>query len=201
EPIITESIEVGIRGNAGPLQFAAAAYTTDSDFSTTIGVDPATGLAVRDRAPIDIYGVEASVLWDVNDRFSVESAITWVEGEVDPNNDGNELDVTTQDVPPVKFWITPRYQITSKWNVFGQLFYVADRDEAFEDGTDPAPVESYTLFDLGSSYRYNDNFDVGLQITNLFNREYIPAGEASFIPGRVFSGPGRAVTLNLDFRF
>ncbi|MEM7707312.1 MAG: TonB-dependent receptor [Pseudomonadota bacterium] len=201
EPIITESIEVGIRGNAGPLQFAAAAYTTDSDFSTAIGVDPATGLAVRDRAPIDIYGVEASVLWNVNDRFSVESAITWVEGEVDPNNDGNELDVTTQDVPPVKFWITPRYQITSKWSIFGQLFYVADRDEAFEDGTDPAPVESYTLFDLGSSYRYNDNFDVGLQITNLFNREYIPAGEASFIPGRVFSGPGRAVTLNLDFRF
>ncbi|MEM9301549.1 MAG: TonB-dependent receptor, partial [Pseudomonadota bacterium] len=201
EPVITDSVEVGLRGSVGDFVYAAAAYYTESNFEATVGIDPATGLALRNRAPVEIYGLEASGTWFVTDRFSVGGSLTWVEGEIDPNDDGNQIDLSTQVVPPVKVTLEPRYQISRKWDVFGQLFYSGDRDEGFDAGTDANPAESYTLVDVGTDYRINDSMRFGAQITNLFNEEYIPPGEATFIPGRIFSGPGRAVTLTFDVVF
>jgi len=38
-------------------------------------------------------------------------------------------------------------------------------------------------------------------VTNLLNEDYVPAGEISFIPGRIRSGLGRTISLSYDYRF
>lgn len=205
EPVITESIEIGIRGSIANLTYLLAGYYTESEFSTTVSVDPGTGLANRDRAPVEIQGLEASMSWTISSRWMLDASLAWVDGEIDPENDGTFIALSTQDVPPLKISVVPRFNLSDRWSFFGQILYVGDRDDGFEDGTDANPAESYTLVDFGLGY-FVDAGDFGdgslsVQLTNAFNEEYVPAGEATFIPGRIFSGPGRSLTVSYQHRF
>ena len=199
-PVITESFEIGLRGSLGAVGYNLALYTTESEFNTSIAVDPATGFVIRGRAPVDINGLEASADWRITDRFTLSGSVTYVEGEVTPEGSGETLALSSQEVPPIKVLINPSYLIGSNLSVFGQILYVDDRDDAFEDGVDANPVESYTLVDVGLNWTPG-SFQIGLQVTNLFNEDYVPAGEISFLPGRIRSGPGRAATATLRYSF
>ena len=205
EPIITESIEVGVRGVAGDVSYLLAAYYTESDFSTTVAIDPVTGVATRDRAPVEIQGIEVSASWAASDRWSLDASLAWVDGEIDPEDDDNFIALSTQDIPPLKLSLQPRYTLSDRWSFFGQILYVGDRDDGFEDGTDANPAEGYTLVDLGFNFAVEaGDFGTGslsVQIANAFNEEYVPPGEATFIPGRIFSGPGRSLTVSYQHRF
>lgn len=205
EPIITESVELGVRGVVENVDYLFAAYYTESEFATTVGIDPVSGLATRDRAPVEIQGLEGSVNWRASERWELGASLAWVDGEVDPNDDGNFIALSTQEIPPLKVSVVPRYTFSERWTFFGQLLYVDDRDDGFEDGTDANPAEAYTLVDLGLTYRI-DTGDFGhgtlsVQIANAFNEEYVPPGEATFIPGRIYSGPGRSLTISYQHRF
>lgn len=205
DPVITESYEAGVRGAAGRFRYAVAAYFSQSEFSTTVGLDPLTGLFDRDRAPVEIYGVEASGGWDITDELSIDANLTWIEGQTDPDDTGDFIALSTQDIPPLKVTIDPKYQVTDDLSLAGQIFIVGDRSDGFIDGTDRVPAEGYTLVDFGINY----NVDAGavgegllsLQVTNLFNNFHIPPGEATFIPGRIRPGLGRAITLSYQHDF
>lgn len=204
-PVITESTELGIRGSTDTVDYTVAVYYTESDFSAIVGIDPATGLADRDRAPVEIQGFEASVNWQATATFDIAASLAWVDGEIDPNDDGNFIALSTQEIPPLKLSVQPRYRFSDRLSVFGQVLYVDDRDDGFDDGTDANPAESYTLVDTGLTWVTHSTDagkgTLGLQVANLFNREYIPAGEATFIPGRIFSGPGRSLSVSYQYTF
>lgn len=205
DPVITDSYEAGVRGQFGGVSYALAGYYTTSDFETTVSIASDTGLNNRTRAPVRVYGTEASANWRITDDFSVDGSVTYVAGQVDAEDDGDFIALSTQDVPPLKVTVNPRYEITENWSVFGQAFFVNERNAGFDAGTDPRAAESYALFDIGATF----NFDLGgagagivnFQVTNLFNESYIPAGEVTFIPGRVRPGPGRALTLSYQHTF
>ena len=205
DPVITDSFELGARGNWRNVSYAAAVYYTESEFETTVSIDAATGLNNRTRAPVEIWGTEFTAAWNVTGRFGIDGSLTYVEGELDPEDGSESRALTTQAVPPLKVSLNPRYQVSDKWSFFGQLFYVAERDEGFEDGTDPRASEDYFLFDLGTTYQLDlggaGSGVLNLQVLNVLNEGYIPAGEITFIPGRVRPGPGRSLTLSYQHTF
>ncbi|MEO0410836.1 MAG: TonB-dependent receptor, partial [Pseudomonadota bacterium] len=158
-----------------------------------------------DRVPVEIWGLEATSNWQITDSLSLDTFLSWAEGRIDPEDDGTFIAISTQDVPPIRISARPSWQATPDLNVFGQIFFSGDRSDGFDDGTDANPAESYTLIDIGAVYRLDFGGagagDLSLQVTNLFNAEYIPPGEATFIPGRIFSGQGRAITLSYQHQF
>jgi len=200
EPVFTESIEVGFRGEIGTVSYAFGAYSSESEFSTTVSVDPATGLANRTRAPVEIIGFEASTLWRPTEAFSLEANLTYVDGEVDRTGDGDFVALSTQDNPPPKLSLVPTYTFNERQSVFGQVLYVGSRDDAFDVGIDANPVDAYTLVDAGFRQSIGSGL-LSVQVTNLLNEDYVPAGEISFIPGRIRSGLGRTISLSYDYRF
>ena len=205
EPVITDSYEIGVRGRFGDVEYAVAGYHTTSDFATTVSIDQTEGVVDRDRAPVRIYGTEISADWQATDQFTLQGALTWVLGEVDPNDTDDFIAISTQDVPPLKLTLTPSYTITEDWQVSGQLFYVADRESGFNAGTDPRTAEGYTLVDISTTYQLDCGNKgasvVNLQVTNLFNEDYIPPGEVTFFPDRVRPGLGRAISLSYQHTF
>ncbi|MEM6898324.1 MAG: TonB-dependent receptor [Pseudomonadota bacterium] len=208
DPVITTSYEAGVRGGIGPVTYAIAGYYTESDFSTTVGIDPNTGLTDRDRAPVEVYGAEISAAWQATDKLSFDGFVTIVEGEIDPEDDGNFIALSTQDVPPLSANINSRYAFSDTFNVFAQLQLVAGRDEGFEAGTDRNPSEPYQLLDAGFNWAIDADrfFNLGggvlsFQVTNLLNERFVPAGEATFLPGRIRSGAGRAITISYQHTF
>ncbi|MEM6300479.1 MAG: TonB-dependent receptor [Pseudomonadota bacterium] len=205
DPVITDSVEVGLRGAYARASYEAAVYYTESEFETTVVIGARTGLTARTRAPVRIWGLEFSGDLELTDRLSINGSVTWVEGESDPFDTGDFIALSTQDVPPLKLSLNPNFQISEDWSVFGQLFFVDDRDDGFKAGTDPRASSDYFLVDIGT----NLNLDFGergsgvlnFQVTNLFNLNYIPSGEITFIPGRVRPGPGRSISMSYQHTF
>ncbi|MEM1142675.1 MAG: TonB-dependent receptor [Pseudomonadota bacterium] len=205
DPVITDSVELGVRGSVRQLSYEAAAYYTESEFETTIVIGARTGLTARTRAPVRIWGLEFSGDVVFTERLSLNGSLTWVDGESDPLDTGDFVALSTQDVPPLKVSLNPDYQLTDDWSLFGQIFFVDDRDDGFKAGTDPRASSDYLLVDIGT----NLNLDFGdlgtgvlnFQVTNLFNQNYIPAGEITFIPGRVRPGAGRAISMSYQHTF
>ncbi|MEM1132126.1 MAG: TonB-dependent receptor [Pseudomonadota bacterium] len=205
EPIVATSYDAGIRASFGDFAFQLAAYYSEGNFDTALGVDPVTGLINRGQAPSEVYGFELSTQAQITSAFRLEAAIAYVEGQVDTGNDGNFSNITTQDVPPVKIQIRPIWEVARRTRLFGQLFFTGDRDAAFRDGNDPFPAAAYTQFDLGAStvidWGDGGEGDLSIQVTNIFNAEQVLPGEATFLAGRRRAGPGRAVTFSYQHRF
>ncbi|MEM6826636.1 MAG: TonB-dependent receptor [Pseudomonadota bacterium] len=205
EPITAQSYDVGVRAGFDNVQLGLAAYYSEGNFDTALGVDATTGLINRGQAPSRVYGFEFTVQAQLTETLSVESYIAYVEGQVDSANDGDFTNITTQDVPPLKFQLRPIWQVTPKVRLFGQLFHTGDRDAAFDDGNDPFPAEAFTQIDLGVSTVVDwggaGTGDVSLQVLNIFNPSNVLPGEATFLAGRRRAAPGRAVTLSYQHRF
>ncbi|MEO1018369.1 MAG: TonB-dependent receptor [Pseudomonadota bacterium] len=205
QPVFTTSYEGGIRAQFGRLALQGAAYYSEGNFNTALGVDPNTGLINRGQAPSEVYGFELSGQAQITDAFRLEAAIAYIEGKVDTQNNGNFTDITTQDVPPVKIQFRPVWEFAPQTRLFGQLFFTGDRKAAFLDGNDPFPAEAYTQVDLGVSTVVDwggiGEGDVSLQVTNLLNTSELRPGEATFLAGRRRPSPGRSITLSYQHRY
>ncbi|MEM1150852.1 MAG: TonB-dependent receptor, partial [Pseudomonadota bacterium] len=205
QPVSTTSYEGGFRGQFGALSLQGAAYYSEGNFDTALGVDPNTGLINRGQAPSEVYGFELTGQAQIAANFRLEAAVAYIEGRVDRANDGVFTDITTQDIPPVKIQVRPVWEVAPRTRLFGQLFFTGDRKAGFEDGNDPFPAPSFTQIDLGMSTQIDWGGagigDVNFQVTNLLDTTQILPGEASFLNGRRQESAGRSITLSYQHRF
>ncbi|MEM9140253.1 MAG: TonB-dependent receptor, partial [Pseudomonadota bacterium] len=199
EPIKTTSYDIGVRGTEGPVDFALAGFFSSSELGDNLTLGQA-GIGQRVRSPQRNYGFEVALNWRATEDLTLGTTITWNDGEFDANDTGNFTAINSLFVDPIKITANADYQVTENLNLFASLFHVGNRTRAFEQGTDRNPPDSYTLVDVGAGYVLGD-FDLGLQVTNLFNEDYASVFQSTFIPGRRRSGPGRAVWLSAAYNF
>ncbi len=203
EPVEVDSYEAGIRGSLGITAFSLAGFYAESDDGEAVGIDPTTGTGRTQRAPQRNYGVEAALQVFPTDALEFGLSVSWQEGENDVDNDGDFDALSSLEVPPVKVSITGQYQATPDLDLGFQVLVAGDRSRAFDDGVDGFEVDGYTTVDLRAGYR----LPVGgleLQVTNLFNEDYLPAESQSrlgFTANRRFAAPGRALALTYRTTF
>ncbi|MEO1456238.1 MAG: TonB-dependent receptor, partial [Pseudomonadota bacterium] len=200
EPIKVESFQAGVRGEIGPVSYSFAGFVSRSDLGVNILIDNSTGLGEITRSPQRNYGVEAAAEWSVTEALTLGAQISWNEGEFDPDDTGNFVPVSSLEVEPIKFTATGNYAVTDDLDVFARVLHLGSRDRAFREGTDRAEPDSYTIVDVGATYRFGPA-DIGIQVTNLLNEDYSSVFSSAFIPGRRRNGPGRAVWLSGGVRF
>ena len=101
---------------------------------------------------------------------------------------------------PVTANFTLTYMLNSKIFFKGVLKYVSKRNDVYYDyslgpygALGNIPVQSYTLLDLISGVKFNDNISALLRVENVFNVQY------SEIRG--FTARGRGFYLSINYRF
>jgi iron complex outermembrane receptor protein len=125
------------------------------------------------RAPTRIYGIEATVDWQATDHWTLGGVVSWNQGESDPNDDGEFEALSTFEIQPLKVTGYVENQTTPGWRNRLQLLVVGNRDEAFEEGTDPAPIDSYAVLDYISSIQIgNGTLNIGIE--NLLDNQFVP---------------------------
>lgn len=207
QPQIVDNYELGLRGGVQGWRYSLAAFYSDSELGENFIYDPLTGMGEYNRAPQENYGFEFVLGWNPTDYFDVLAALSWNEGDFDPDGDGPEGNVplSTLDVSPWKATLNLRYDITTKLQLNGQLLIVGDRDRAFDEGIDLYEITGYETLDLGLNYSFSRS-RVSLQLTNALDNDYItPAsqtyiGNLAFLP-RVAGAPGRALALAFNTEF
>ncbi|MGP1385679.1 MAG: TonB-dependent receptor domain-containing protein [Thainema sp.] len=161
--------ELGIRGNWAGIQASLAGFYNSSELGNTF---TAPGEILR--APERVYGVEATVDAQLSDTWAIGSTVSWSEGDIDRDDDGDYEPLDGFRIAPVKVTAYIENQTTPIWSNRLQALYSGSRD-AFDDETifGQAAVDSYFTVD------YISNLDIGpgtleIGIANLLNTDYFP---------------------------
>ena len=124
--------------------------------------------------------------------------MSWNEGAIDPDNDGDFRPLSTFDIQPLKLTAYLENQTTPGWRNRLQVLFVGSRDRAFEEDVDPSPVESYAVVDYISTIKLGSgSLEIGIE--NLLDNQFFPASTQFAVSGnseRRFPAPGRRVTIN-----
>jgi iron complex outermembrane receptor protein len=186
-----DNYELGVRTRQGRFSGSLTGFFSESENGTTFDSD----LNIA-KTPERIWGVEASADMRVHDRLTLGGSLTWQQGVVDLDNDGDyEQDLPSTRVPPVKVTSYVEYALFDWWNARLQGLYSGHRapDSSRFGGGD---VDAYALADFYSS------FDTGygqieLAVENLFNADYFPVvSQATATTYGFVKGPGRTVSVS-----
>lgn len=158
------------------------------------------------KQPERIWGVEAAVNVDATDALRLGGTVTWMEGVVDTDDDGDyEEDLPALRIPPVKLTAYAEYDVTDWWTARLQALHSGDRnpDSTQFGGTD---IDNYTVVDLYSSFAVGPgNLELGVE--NLFNAEYYPVINQAYSSVQSYQsfsyaqGPGTTVTAAYSLKF
>lgn len=199
QPQEVNNYEIGFRGTWSNFEFSVAGFYNDSEFGV-VSVDRGDGLFLPVRAPRRIYGVEATVDWEPFDWLGLGGTVSWQEGEVDVEDNGDFLSITSTEISPLKVTAYIESEFIPGWSNRLQMIVVGDRNRAFEDEIDPVAVNAYTVVDLISSIKIGPgNLNIGIE--NLFDNFYFPV--ESQVLGGVSNDnrrPGRGRTIGFNYR-
>ncbi|NBD18391.1 MAG: TonB-dependent receptor [Cyanobacteria bacterium] len=199
QPQVIDQYEIGLRGNWDRVQASIAGFYTTSDLGIGLERDPETGFLRQFRAPKRTWGLEAQVDWQPSDNWQLGSIVSWNEGEVDRNDDGEFLRLGLRDIQPMKVTAYVENQTTPGWRNRLQMLWVAGREVDNEIAS--FDTDSYVVFDLIS------DIDVGpgqlqLAIENIFNNQFIVFDrqtEDNDGFGVRAAAPGTTLTVNYSF--
>lgn len=202
EPQIVDNYEIGLRGAYGIFDYSLAAYYARSELGATFIVAPGSMQGEFARSPQRNYGFELSAGVEPINDLRLSAAFSWNEGDFDADDDGDFNPLSGLEVAPWKFTFDVSYDVNDDLNLNGRVLTVGDRSRAFDQGTDPAPVEGYSVIDIGAFYTVGPG-SLSFQITNLLNNTYIPTSNQTYVGtgfvDRIVGGPGRQVILAYEF--
>jgi len=167
-PVVTESVETGVRYSSERVSASVALFESNSDLG---GVIIENFSLAQNRVPERIYGVEASLDVNVNDAWQAGGTFTWLEGEQElPDGD---VALNGYRIPPAKLTAYVNWQQTDalEWRL--QMLHSGSRDSAFEDGVGfgGREVEDYTVVDL-MAFWLTDHGQWRFGVNNLLNADY-----------------------------
>lgn len=196
DPIKVDSYEIGIRGSRGILDYAFAVFYAESDFGSSIQVNP-DGTAQLIRAPQRNYGFELATQAQVRDDLSLSFGLAYNDGENDADDDGDFEALPSLQVLPLTISLGARWEYSDRLSFNGNVYYLSGRDRAFDDGVDSYELDGFTTVDVGLDYEVGQG-RMSLQITNLFDEFYLPPESQSRVGltnDRRTAGQGRALSL------
>ncbi|WP_425450111.1 TonB-dependent receptor [Virgifigura deserti] len=191
-----DNYEIGVRGNFSGVSASLAGFYSESENGTTF--DPDLNIV---KQPERIWGVEATLEAAPHDQWLVGSTATWLEGEIDLDDDGSfEEDLPSTRVPPIKLTGYVEYSPFDWWTNRLQALYSGSRnpDSTQFGGRD---VDGYVLFDFYSSIDAGPG-DLIIGVENLFNEDYFPiVSQAAAASYSFTKGPGRTVSLTYSIKW
>jgi len=202
EASIINNYELGFTSEVEQLRFEFSAYRSTSELGTTNKYDPSTGVYMPVRAPQEIYGYEALVVYKFNPELDIATTYSWVEGK----DTKNDVFLGAKQISAPKATLNVNWQPTEQASLSLSYLYVGNRKK-FEpvDGKfvgDKGPIDSYHLVNLSGSYTINKDWSAFFGIENLLNQDYYPAkAQAYTYSGYNIKGLGTTANIGLNFQF
>lgn len=198
EASVVDNYEVGFSGQFDDLTYELAAYRSNSDLGTGNKYDEATGVYMPVRAPQKIWGYEAQLGYQIQDKLRSGITYSWIEGK----DTENDVYLDGKAISAPKFTASIDWQPVDEANIGINYLYVGDRDR-FEPTNGnyvgaQGPVSSYNIVNLSSSYAI-DNWLLSLGVENLLNEDYYSARSQAFTYNG-YNTKGLGTTVNLGVK-
>ena len=123
-------------------------------------------------------GVIASGYWQQSKKLEYSASYTFTDAEVLSGP------FAGKDIPLVarhSVLLGSDYQLTEKWQLYGELFAISDRVFAGDFNNVLGRLPGYGVINLKAGYDYRD-FNFTARVNNLLNKKYSDVGQLSFDP-------------------
>lgn len=181
------------------LELDAAVFRVEKTNAREEVLDDVYALAGEQR----VQGVELAVTGHVTEQWDVFANYTYLDSETiksisNPEREGQAL----ANTPPHSFNLWTSYQLPAGWSVGYGARYVSERNVA-SSGT--AKLNAYWLHNAMIGYEVSRNFDLQLNLNNLFDEDYVErvrqtAGTATR-SAAIEYGDGRSAILSANYSF
>lgn len=205
EPITGRQYELGLRYDIPDADTAITLSTYDIVMKNDINYDSAIG-GYRNVGRTDSNGVELELVSDINEALSVAVAYTYTDARIIedvafPRYEDNQV----AGVPRHKASLWANYEVLEgpmQGAEVGLGVRYLGSSNAYPDASlaygDTLTTQAVTLADLSLGYALDDNWRVGLNVENLFDKQYV--GECNNA-ARCYWGTDRTVQGTLSFRY
>ena len=188
------------------LNLTAALYRSEND--GVVSVDPITNLSTQ-GGKVRVQGIELAAVGQLTNFWQVTAGVQTMDAKALNQRSASTATNPNQVVTDGIRW-TPKWSATVwtsyQWNditVAGGVRHVAEQKRVVTVGqptaTGLATLPDYTVVDLMGAYRVNKNVSLQLNVTNLFDKDYMSSLNNG--GGRLVLGAPRAVTLMANIGF
>lgn len=210
-PEEVESIEIGFRGEYADGFFAVNAFNARyKNFIESFWFIPGTTpqeISYRNISAVETWGVELEGGWDVNDRLRLTGSVAWMDGKATAAPGAAP---TQHLVPPLTAVLGVSYDLPDIGVTLNATATLVDGMQTVNAANFTPP--GYGVLDVGASWTFAENAVLNLTVYNLLDKKYYEMGAASSalaataattntVPPELFTGPGRTLTLSLDYKF
>jgi catecholate siderophore receptor len=200
EPQSTRTAEVGGKWDVidNKLALTAAVYRT----TVSNEVEGNTTDGFFQTGKKRVQGIELGVIGDITHNWSVSAGYTTMNAKVLSGAsiaaDGSDAFSYT---PKDAFTAWTTYKLPAGFTVSGGARYVGKMDKPSDHAPTDVPqfIESYWVYDAAGTYTVNKNFDLQLNLYNLFDKDYAAAINKSGY--RYTPGTPRAIRLTANLKF
>jgi len=202
------SFEVGLKANYDNFTMQAAYFYTDIEdmiVRTPTGniISGDSEVTKRNAGDGFVQGIELGASYRFHPQWTVFTAVTWMEGEVDtfptsaPLVSREPLDRIMPltglvglrwDDPSGKFWIEGLLTIADNQDK------LSTRDAADTQRIPPGGTPGYEVLSIRGGWRLHDNVNFTLAVENITNEDYRVHGSGQ-------NEPGRNVVVGMDITF
>jgi len=176
EAVIANNYEAGFNSRFGETNLSGAFYVSTSSLGATyVEVD---GIFQIARQPEKVTGFELALDTKLLKNLYMGSSISYTEGKLDSENNGNYNTYMNGDrIPPVKIVTYLEHKIVGTWNARLSHIYSGNRKkfDANPDGGysyGKGSVNSFNIVNFNTNYQLTKNTKIGLGIQNLLNEDY-----------------------------
>lgn len=160
----------------------------------------------------EVYGIETGLNWEFLPSWKFGINYTWTETEIKDSKLGNP---PLNDTPEHMVNASLKWQADDNIQLWARGEYRSERaryTKTYANMTDDEKAiynalgdyKAYALFHVGSNFIVNDNWDVGVALYNVFDKNFIDYEQVGNIgPYNRYSNTqeGRRVQLSTTFKF
>ncbi|MEN8398996.1 TonB-dependent receptor domain-containing protein [Acinetobacter towneri] len=159
----------------------------------------------------EVYGIETGFNWEFIPAWKFGLNYTWTETEIKDSKLGNP---PLNDTPEHIVNASLKWQAADYVNLWARGEYRSERarfTSTYENLTaanqkvydELGDFKSYALFHIGSNFTVNDNWDIGVALYNVFDKDFTDYEliDGSYYNRHSNTQEGRRVQLSTTFKF
>lgn len=196
EPQKSVTDEIGTKWDLldNRLSITTAIYKTVVENETMTESDGTTS----QNGEKEVKGIEFGIVGDITDKWSMSAGFAKMDTEYTNSTSTSEgLSLRFAPEHTATLWTT--YKFTPAFNLGAGARYVGSQDVKTSTTSTTPKIDSYVVYDVMASYKYNKNITYQLNVYNLTDEEYVANMNNS---GRRYTpGASRSGLFSLNYKF
>jgi len=205
DPEVSDTYELGYKANWKTVTFDTAIYYMDVDDGIVHAYNDSGQRYLTNASRVIHKGVEASILWQINEQLNISTAYSQSKHEFDEHEQysGNEMSAAPDFIANVRVRYMPAYLqgFTAMLEIQSIGEYWLDDANSQDDEGNDRIEDGYTIGNLKARYQVSEQLSLHARLLNISDEEYVQ--EASYRYGKTQFSPGapRTAYIGLNYQW